>query len=387
MRVAVLHHWFVTRGGGERVAECLAALLPTADLFTLVSAPEGLPESLRGRRLTNSFLQKIPGAVSNHRHFMPLYPEATRSLDLRGYDLVVSSDSGPVKAATLEADAVHLCYCHSPMRYLYDGYESYRASMGGVTRAVFSATAPRVRRADIAAAKRVTKFLANSAYVAERIRGAYGRQADVVHPPIDLHRARLNPPGAAYLAAGRLVSYKKTELMIEACERLGRPLRVAGTGPEEARLRRMAGPNTTFLGSLPTEALWDEYSRARALLFAADEDFGMVPLEAQSCGRPVIAYGIGGSLETVRGAGGEGDSDELPPTGLFFVEQTAASLADAIVRFETQEDRFYAEAAQAHAAGFATPIFLANMRREILGVMPQAEPLLATVEEAVATVG
>jgi glycosyltransferase involved in cell wall biosynthesis len=387
MRVAVLHHWFVTRGGGERVAECLAALLPSADLFTLVSSPEGLPESLRERRLTNSFLQKIPGAVGNHRHFLPLYPEAARSLDLRDYDLVVSSDSGPVKAATLKPDAVHLCYCHSPMRYLYDGYESYRAAMGTLTRAVFSVTAPRVRRADVAAAQRVTKFLANSAYVAERIRAAYGRQADVVHPPIDLHRARRNSPGAAYLAAGRLVSYKKTELMIEACERLQRPLRVAGTGPDEARLRRLAGSNTTFLGALPTEALWDEYSRARALLFAADEDFGMVPLEAQSCGRPVIAYGIGGSLETVRGAGGDGDSDELPPTGLFFAEQTADSLADAILRFEAEEDRFYPEAAQAHAAGFATPIFLANMRREILGVMPQAEPLLASVEDAVRTVG
>ncbi|SEB66964.1 Glycosyltransferase involved in cell wall bisynthesis [Terriglobus roseus] len=387
MRVAVLHHWFVTRGGGERVAECLAALLPSADLFTLVSSPEGLPDSLRGRTLTNSFLQKVPGAIGNHRHFMPLYPEAARSLDLRGYDLVVSSDSGPVKAATLGPDAVHLCYCHSPMRYLYDGYESYRATMGSVTRGLFSVTAPRVRRSDIAAAQRVTKFLANSAYVAERIRSAYRREADVVHPPIDLHRARLNIPGEAYLAAGRLVSYKKTGLMIEACERLGRPLRIAGSGPEEARLRRMAGPNTTFLGALPTEALWDEYSRARALLFAADEDFGMVPLEAQSCGRPVIAYGIGGSLETVRGAGEEGDSDELPPTGLFFAEQTADSLAEAILRFESQEDRFYPEAAQAHAAEFATPIFLANMRREILGVMPQAEPWAASVDDAIRTVG
>jgi glycosyltransferase involved in cell wall biosynthesis len=386
LRVAVLHHWFVTRGGGERVAECLAALLPSADLFTLVSSSEGLPRSLRNRRLTNSFLQSVPGAVQNHRHFLPVFPEAARSLNLRDYDLVVSSDSGPVKAARLKPGAVHLCYCHSPMRYLYDGYESYRKTMGPFTRALFSVTAPRVRRADVNAAKRVTKFLANSAYVAERIRAAYGRQADVVHPPIDLHRARRNNPGNAYLAAGRLVSYKRTELMIEACERLGRQLRIVGSGPEEARLRRMAGSKTTLLGSLPTDALWNEYSRARALLFAADEDFGMVPLEAQSCGRPVIAYGVGGSLETVRATGEDGDSDELPPTGLFFAEQTADSLAEAILRFEATEDRFVPDAAQAHAANFAMPIFLANMRRQILSVKPEAGPLMATIDQAMAAV-
>jgi glycosyltransferase involved in cell wall biosynthesis len=387
MRIAVLHHWFVTRGGGERVAECLAALLPTADIFTLVSAPEGLPGSLRGRSLTNSFLQKIPGASQNHRHWMPLYPEAAHSLDLRDYDLVVSSDSGPVKAATMRPGTVHLCYCHSPMRYLYDGYDSYRSSMDLVTRSFFTMTASRVRRADIAAAKRVTKFIANSAYVAERIQNCYGRTADVVHPPIDMHRARITQPGPAYLAAGRLVPYKKTELMIEACERLGRPLRIVGAGPEEARLRRIAGPNTTFLGALSTRDLWDEYSRARALLFAADEDFGMVPLEAQSCGRPVIAYGIGGSLETVRGIPAAGDPNEVSaPTGLFFAEQTAASLSDAILRFEFMEDRFLPAAAQAYAATFATPIFLENMRREIMSVMPAAESYLASVEIALATI-
>lgn len=391
MRIAVLHHWFVTRGGGERVAECLAALLPTADLFSLVTAPEGIPASLMGRHIATSFLQHVPGARSNHRHFMPLYPEAARSINLREYDLIVSSDSGPIKAARVSPSATHLCYCHSPMRYLYDGFEAYRASMSGITRHVFSWAAPRVRRADEAAAQRVTKFLANSAYVAERIRASYGRQADVVHPPIDLHRARISTPGSHYLAAGRLVSYKKTELMMEACRRLGRPLRIAGTGPDEAKLRRMAGPETEFLGQLSTEALWDEYSRARALLFAADEDFGMVPLEAQSCGRPVIAYGVGGSLETVRGLPAthptnSSDQSEAAPTGLFFAEQTAESLADAILRFEAMEDRFLPENAQRHAAGFATPIFLASMRRHILALRPEAETVLASVEQALQTV-
>lgn len=380
-RVAILHHWFVTRGGGERVAECLAALVPQADLFTLFHSREGLPDSLEGRRIVSSFLQRIPSASKRHRHFMPLYPDAARSLDLREYDLVISSDSGPVKGARIRPGTPHLCYCHSPMRYLYDSFESYRASMGTLTRGLFTATAPRVRRADQAAARNVTRFVANSRYIAERIQKFYGRAAEVVHPPIDLHRARLNPAGSHYLAAGRLVPYKKTELMIRACRHLGRTLRVAGTGPELNRLRRIAGPETTFLGELPTEDLWDEYSRCRALLFAADEDFGMVPLETQSCGRPVIAYGHGGSLETVRGA----EEDEAP-TGLFFREQTSGSLADAILRFEARESSFRPGDAQAHAATFATPIFLSAMRDQIQQTLPSVEAALAPVDQAMATI-
>ena len=312
---------------------------------------------------------------------MPLFPEAARSLDLRNYDLVISSDSGPVKGARLRPGTPHLCYCHSPMRYLYDSFDSYRASMPAATRAIFTLTAPRVRRADLAAAQRVTRFIANSHYIAARIKKFYGRDADVVPPPIDLHRARLNPVGDHYLAAGRLVPYKKTELMILACQRLGRSLRIAGAGPDEDRLRRIAGPETTFLGALPTEALWDEYSRCRALLFAADEDFGMVPLEAQSCGRPVIAYGHGGSLETVRGADGDPDA-----TGLFFQEQTPESMAEAILRFEARENTFEAAEAQANAANFATPIFLASMREQVLRTLPAAGAVLASVEQAMARI-
>ena len=380
-RVALLHHWFVTRGGGERVAECLAALLPTAEIFSLVTSPAGVPGSMRSRHVHTSLLQHIPGGSSHHRHFLPLYPEAARSLDLRGYDLVVSSDSGPVKAARLKPGTPHLCYCHSPMRYLYDGFESYRAAMGPVARMVFSAAVPRVRKADTAAAANVTEFVANSRYVADRIRRFYGRESTVIHPPIDLHRARLSTPGEHYLAAGRLVPYKRTELMIEACERLGRPLRIAGAGPEEARLRRIAGPNTTFLGELDTDALWDEYSRCRALLFAADEDFGMVPLEAQACGRPVIAFGKGGSLETVRGA-----SSEEARTGAFYPEQTADSLANGILGFEANMAEFAPENCQAHAARFATPVFLRAMRSEIARLLPTAEEVLASPEEALATI-
>ena len=379
----------MTRGGGERVAECLAALLPSADLFALVADADAVPTSLRPRGCRTSFLQRIPGAVHHHRHMLPLYPEAARSIDLRGYDLIVSSDAGPIKAVRTRPDAVHLCYCHSPMRYLYDGYESYRAQMPAWMRLLFSATAARVRRADQAAAKRVTQFIANSNYVADRIARAYGRDSTVVHPPIDLQRyARVSSPGSHYLCAGRLVPYKRTELMVQACTRMNRALRVVGTGPDLPRLRARAGPLTKFLGELPTEQLWQQYSECRALLFAADEDFGMVPLEAQSCGRPVIAYGHGGSLETVRGltdAPTDGAAEgPTAATGLFFAQQTVEALCDAILRFEANESRFTAAAAQANAARFATPVFLSRMHEVICQAAPFAREYMATPEAALA---
>lgn len=371
VRVAIVHHWFVTRGGGERVAECIASLFPEAEIFTLVADAPGIPEGLRGRRLHTSFLQRIPLAKNYHRHMMPLYPMGTEGLDLRGFDLVISSDSGPVKGVRVDAQAVHICYCHSPMRYLYDGYETYRAQMGVITRAVFSATAGRVRAWDERAAQRVSYFIANSEYVADRIRRCYGRESVVIHPPIDLHRARVAEVGSHYLCAGRLVGYKRTELMIEACARLGRRLRIAGTGPEENRLKKLAGAaDISFLGEMTTEALWQEYAECRALLFAADEDFGMVPLEAQACGRPVIAYGAGGSLETIRGLG----ANRGEATGIYFFEQTVESVVDGILRFEAADAarKFDSTVARRWAGEFATPVFLRRMREFVLEKMPEA---------------
>ena len=381
MRVAIVHHWFVTRGGGERVAECLASLFPEAEIFTLMVDPRGLPESLASRRLHPSFLQQIPFAKSFHRHMMPLYPWATESLDLRGFDLVISSDSGPVKGVRVDPGAVHICYCHSPMRYLWDGYRAYQAGMGALTRALFTAAAGPVRDWDRRAAGRVTHFLANSHYVADRIRRCYGRESTVIHPPIDLHRARAGVPGEHYLCAGRLVGYKRTELMIRACRQIGRPLRIAGTGPELPRLRKLAGDaDIRFLGELSTDALWAEYATCRALLFAADEDFGMVPLEAQACGRPVIAFGAGGSLETVRGTGDA-------PTGVYFAQQTADSLARAISRFEAAEAAgvFHPETNRAWAAGFRTELFLERVRDYILSVYPAARSVMAPAAATVTT--
>jgi len=377
VRVAIVHHWFVTRGGGERVAECIASLFPDAEIFTLVADDPGILDGLRGRRINTSLLQKIPMAKSHHRHMMPLYSTAVESLDLRGFDLVISSDSGPVKGVRVDPGAVHICYCHSPMRYLYDGYEAYRAQMGSLTRAVFTASAGRLRAWDLKAAARVTWFIANSEYVAARIRKFYGRESVVIHPPIDLHRARtVATPGKHYLCAGRLVGYKRTELMVEACKRLGRPLRVAGTGPDLADLKKLVNVgDVVFTGELSTDALWQEYAECRALLFAADEDFGMVSLEAQACGRPVIAYGAGGSLETVRGTGDA-------PTGVYFVKQTVESLMEGILRFEAMEaaGEFAPKTIQSWAEQFATPLFLQRLRNFVLEKVPGAAVAMTPAE-------
>jgi len=233
MRTAIVHHWLVTHGGGERVAEVMAGMFPQAEIFTLFQRPAGTLEGLRQRTVLTSALQKIPLASRAHRHFLPLYPWAVERLNLSGYELVLTSDSGPVKGVRVDPGATHICYCHAPMRYLWDDYEAYSAQMRWPVRMAFQATAGRVRQWDYEAAQRVTHFLANSRNVQQRIKKFYGRDSTVLHPPIDTHRgaewlARNVRPQDYYFHAGRLVGYKRVNLRIAACNRLGRRLRIAG---------------------------------------------------------------------------------------------------------------------------------------------------------------
>ncbi|HEY9125742.1 MAG TPA: glycosyltransferase, partial [Acidobacteriaceae bacterium] len=242
MRVAIVHHWFVTLGGGERVAEVLAGMFPEAELFSLFVEKDQLPPALRERTIHTSFLQKIPGARKIHRHLLPLYPYAVEALDLTGFDLVITSDSGPMKGIVTNPHATHICYCHSPMRYVWDGYNAYMRNSPALARIPFSLAAHYVRNWDYIAAQRVDRFVANSRYVAFRIARYYGRESSVIHPPVETRLGSIAPVHEDYyLAAGRLVGYKKTDLMIEACNRLRRRLRVVGDGPEYKRLKRMAG--------------------------------------------------------------------------------------------------------------------------------------------------
>jgi glycosyltransferase involved in cell wall biosynthesis len=369
MRIAIVHHWFVTQGGGERVAEVIGSIFPEADLFTLVADPSLVPQGLAGRRITASLLQRVPGGKSMHRHLLPLYPLAVEQLDLTAYDLVLSSDSGPMKGVITRQDAIHICYCHSPMRYLWDSYHSYAAQMSPFGRIAFSLAAHYVRSWDYQAAQRVTHFIANSEYVARRISHYYRRASTVIHPPIDTERAFIaGDPEDYYLAVGRLVSYKRTEILIEACNKLGRQLRIVGDGPEIKKLRAIAGPTIRFLGKTSASDLWRTYAHCRALLFAADEDFGMVSLEAQACGRPVVAYGKGGSLETVCGYPDRGmrhTAKECDATGIFFYEQTADAVVAAILRLEAVESQFSPQTIQRHARQFDTSIFIEKIRRYV----------------------
>jgi len=361
LKVAIVHYWFTGYAGGERVVSALADMFPQADLFALVAKPDALPASLRSHRVTTSFLQKIPGSTRWYRHLLPLQPIALEHLDVSGYDLILSSESGPAKGVISPARTCHICYCHSPMRYLWDMFHDYRRAMNPVVRTIFSASAHYMRTWDLASAARVDYFVANSFNVAARIRKHYRRESMVIHPPATIPNAAISARvDDYYLVVSRLIDYKRVDLAIETCKRLGRRLRVVGDGDQYKRLRRMAGAGIEFLGHLEDSDLHHCYARCRALLFPGEEDFGIVPVEAQSFGRPVIAYGRGGALETVIGMPEGGFSAETA-TGVFFPEQTPESMAAAIDRFETAEASFDPHFIQSCAQRFDLPRFQSSM--------------------------
>ena len=369
LRVAVVHYWYAALGGAEKVEEAIAEIFPQADFFALVAEDDSIPPSIRKRRLTTSFMQRIPGVRRWHRHFLPLYPLALEQFDLGDYDLVISAESGPAKGVITSPRTCHICYCLSPMRYIWDMYHEYRKKMNPLTRVAFSLTAHYARQWDVSTAARVDYFAAISNYVAARIRKSYRRESSVIYPPVDVAAGYIaDATDDYYLAVGRLVPYKQIDLAVEACNRLGRRLRIVGTGPEYKRLKKLAGPTIEFLGKLDEKPLQECYARSRAFLFPAEEDFGIVPVEAQSFGRPVIAFGRGGALETVIDAGGCGGPDTA--TGIFFDEQTAESLCGAIKAFEKIETRFSPKSIRAHAQRFSTERFkqeFANFTLSSLG--------------------
>ena len=355
LRVAIVHYWFVKFRGGERVVEALADMFPQADIFTLVLDPDALPPSLKSRKFTTSFLQKIPGIKRHYKKLLPLFPLALEQFKLDAYDLVISSESGAAKGVLTHPSTCHICYCHTPMRYVWDMYHQYRGQggMGAITRSIFCLTAHYMRLWDFAAAARVDYFVANSHNVAARIFKHYRRTATVIYPPVMVSAGYISSDVEDYyLVVSQLVDYKRVDLAIEACNRLRRPLRIIGEGEGFSRLRRSAGPTVKFLGHLPDQEVRENYARCRALLFPGEEDLGIVPVEAQSFGRPVIAYGRGGALETVVGGfPGDGYAPESS-TGVFFAEQSADSLAEAIRFFESHESRFSPAFIRRHAERF-----------------------------------
>lgn len=362
LRVAIVHYWFVSRRGGERVVETLAEMFPQADIYALIVDPEALTGSLGERSIKTSFLQKLPGSRRWHRQFLPLYPLALEQFDLRDYDLVISSEAGPAKGVLTGSSTCHVCYCHSPMRYLWDLYPVYRQEIRPAPRLAFSLVAHYMRLWDLAAASRVDFFVANSFNIATRIQKHYRRLAPVIYPPVDVSAGTPSEKqDDYYLFVGELVNYKRADLAIAACNRLSRPLRVVGTGPEYKRLRALCGPHVECVGYLAEPELRQQYARCRALIFPSDEDFGMVPIEAQSFGRPVIAFGHGGALESVAGFyPGEAASAETS-TGVFFAEQSVSALEEAVLAFEKAELRFSPTFIRAQVERFNLPRFKSQM--------------------------
>lgn len=349
MRVAIVHYWLVGMRGGERVLEELIRLYPEADLFTHVADRSRLSDLINSRPITESFIARLPGAKRHYQKYLGLMPRALEELDFTGYDLVISSESGPAKGVIVPPGAAHVCYTHTPMRYIWDHYGAYSRQLGWAGRQYFSHLAHRLRIWDVTTAARVDRFVANSSFVAERIRRYYNRVADVVHPPVDLEAYRLADPPLPrdhYLFVSELVPYKRADLVIEAFRGLDRKLLVVGDGSHREELQKTLPPNVQLLGRVPFEDLPGLYQGARALVFPAEEDFGIVPVEAMACGTPVLAYGRGGTRDSILDG----------QTGLFFSSQTAEAIRGAVTRFETAA-AFDPAAIARHAEGFSADRF------------------------------
>jgi glycosyltransferase involved in cell wall biosynthesis len=373
LRVALVHDWLTGMRGGERVLEVLCEIFPQADLYTLVVVPERLSPALRRMRIVPSLLQNLPGGVKSYRHYLPLMPWLIRRFRLYDYDLVVSSSHAVAKGVRVKPFVPHVCFLHAPMRYMWDGFDDYfgpgRASLP--VRLAATVLRPWLQRWDRRSAAGVHRFVVNSANIQAQAKRFYGRNAEVVYAPVSLERfapvslERFAPvapghaapgegPGEYYLMVGAFAPNKRVPTAVAAFTRMGKPLRIAGGGPEEARCRAMAGPSVEFLGERSDEEIAALYAGARAFVFPGVEDFGITPLEAQASGVPVIALAAGGALETV-----------TPETGLLYAPKPGQSDVDALIEavrdFEARPERFTPAACVANARRFGREVFKARL--------------------------
>jgi glycosyltransferase involved in cell wall biosynthesis len=335
--------------GGEKVLLSLARLFPDAPIYTLLHVKGSVSPELEAREIRTSFVQRLPGVAERYRSYLPLFPAAVAGFDLSGYDLVVSSSHCVAKGVRVPEGALHLCYCHTPMRYVWDRYDDYfgPGRLHGLARVVVPPIAEGLRAWDVATAPRVHAFVANSRYVAARIRRYYAREAEVIAPPVDtgFFTPDGRAPGDYDLVVSALAPYKRIERVLEAYRGTGRPLRIVGSGPEAARLRAIMPAEATLLGPVDDAALRDLYRGCRAVIMPGVEDFGIVPLEAMACGRPAVVFGEGGGAESV-----------IPgETGVVFHEPTAAALRAAVDSLRTL--RFNSAALRARAESFSRGLF------------------------------
>ena len=335
MKVAIIQEWLVTVGGSDKVVKAILDVFPDADIYTLVAKKEICDElGIPWNKVHTSFIQKMPFGSKKHRAYLPLFPFAIEQFDLRGYDVIISSSHCVAKGVLTKADQLHISYVHSPIRYCWDMYNEYLEESNlykGLKSWLVRLMLHPIRKFDAIAANRVDYYISNSDYVGQRIRKTYRRQPTTIHPNIDISSFELcEEKSDYYLTSSRLVAYKKIDIIIEAFNKMpDKKLVVIGGGPNLENYKKLAGPNVNIMGYQPFEVLKEKMQHAKAFVFAADEDFGMIPIEAESCGTPVIAYGHGGSLETVNGG----------KTGLFFYEQTADAIVSAVNEFESIGDK------------------------------------------------
>lgn len=350
LNVALVHDWLTGMRGGEKVLEILCEIFPEADLFTLLHNPGSVSPQIENRRIVTSFIDKLPLKTNRYRYYLPLFPTAVELFDFKAYDLIISTSHCVVKGIRTPPHALHISYLHTPMRYVWDMYEEYFGAdkIGRLQRAMIPYFANYLRMWDVTSANRVDHFIANSAHVARRIWKYYRREAEVIYPPVDTGEFPVSHTSADYyLILSALVPYKKIDLAVRAFNQTGQPLYIVGSGPEKQKLAKIAAGNIRFFDWVSDAELREYAANCRALIFPGEEDFGIVPVEVQSCGKPVIAYARGGALETVIGHDG---SNEKRCSGVFFREQTAESLLGALAQFErlTWDADFIA----AHAAKF-----------------------------------
>ena len=357
MKVAIVHDWLVTYAGAERVLEQLLFLYSQADLFSVVDfLPDEQRGFLQGKRASTTFIQKLPLARTKYRQYLPLMPLAIEQLDLSGYDLVISSSHAVAKGVLTGPDQLHICLCYSPIRYAWDLQHQYLHETGlahGLKGLAAKLLLHYIRLWDYRTANGVDTFIAISDFVARRIRKVYGRASTVIYPPVALDQFALYTlKEDYYVTASRLVPYKRIDLIIEAFTQMpGKRLVVIGDGPEMKKIKARAGANVELLGQQPFEVLRHHLQRAKAFIFAAEEDFGIAPLEAQACGTPVIAYGKGGARETIRGL------DAAQPSGVFFHTQDIPAVIRAVEQFERHQDALQAEHCRHNALRFSPESF------------------------------
>lgn len=364
MKVAIIQEWLVTVGGSDKVVKAILDVFPEADIYTLVAKKEVCEElGIPWKKVHTSFIQKMPLGTKKHRAYLPLFPFAIEQFDLRGYDVIISSSHCVAKGVLTKADQLHICYCHSPIRYCWDMYNEYLEESHlkkGLKSWIVRLMLHPIRKFDAIAGNRVDYYISNSDYVGQRIRKTYRRKTTTIHPNIDISNFELcEDKQEYYLASSRLVAYKKIDIIIEAFNQMtDKKLVVIGGGPNLDAYRKLAKENVQVMGYQPFDVLKEKMQHAKAFVFAADEDFGMIPIEAQSCGTPVIAYGHGGSLETVNGG----------KTGLFFYEQTKEAIVEAVTKFEAMGSRPFApKDCRQWAEGFSEERFKREIKAFVEG--------------------